>query len=182
MDKSILLVITGGLISLISTIIVIFFQYLTEKKKIINQIKSNPSSIVYNKQIEFYELLNPILDEINGFITALDVWLGEIQSEQVLKNIENARHNTIGLDKLNQLIDQYFIFLPSEVLQKLSELLENCFYLSNSPNLEITYKSMNQLFGIRNKLRQYVGTEALSYDLLKSFSTIQKDKKIQKKN
>ncbi|MGD0342528.1 MAG: hypothetical protein ABSA76_12560 [Bacteroidales bacterium] len=180
MDNSIILVLVGGLISLISVLAGALLQYFIEKRKSILQLRSHPSTVVYNKQVEFLEKLNPVLNDLNNFITTLDVWLGEKQSEKVLKYIENARQNTNSIDNLDRLIDQFFIFLPSEILKELSELSANCRYLIESPNTETTYKSIKHLLRFQNRLRHYVGTEELSEDLLKSFSKTQQ--KVKKQN
>jgi hypothetical protein len=173
MDNSIILVLLGGFISLISVLAGALLQYFIEKRKSVIQLRSHPSAVVYNKQVEFFGKLNPILNELNSFITTLDVWLGEQQSEQVLNHIENARRDTKSIDNLDRLVDQFFIFLPSEILKELSKLSANCRYLTESPNTETTYKSIEHLLGFQNRLRHYVGTEELSEDLLKSFSKAQ---------
>ena len=170
MDNSILLVIVGGIISIISVIIGFLLQYFIERKKIKQQLKSHPSAIVYNKQIEFTEKINPILNRLNSYITTLDVWLGERKTEKVTEIIEDVRKNTSSLEDLEQLIEKFLIFLPSDFIEKLIELKDNCNNLCSSPNLDLTYRSINQLFEIQNKLRYNVGTDELSRELLQTFS------------
>lgn len=81
MGSPVVIIIIGGLISLVSTITGIFIKYWLDKKKIESQIKLHPIQVIYNKQTEFFDKLAPLLLEINGYITTIDVWLEETTKE-----------------------------------------------------------------------------------------------------
>ena len=66
-----------GLISLISAIVGIIIQYFLSIRKMLHETKVHPSRVLYGKQIEFLDALSLLFDQLNGYITTLDVWLGE---------------------------------------------------------------------------------------------------------
>jgi hypothetical protein len=180
MDQSIILVLTGGIVSLVSTLAGLLLQHVLERRKLELQAKAHPTVVVYNKQTEFFERLNPILNEINGFITTLNVWLGET-SPQAPQRVEEARENTSCLTKLENLTEQYFVYLPSDVLSEINDLSFNCMLLSNSPSIAHTDQCIEHLFAFQNKLRHFVGTDQLSQDLLKAFTSGRSKKTSQKR-
>jgi len=180
MEQSIILVLTGGLVSLISTLAGMFLQHILEVRKLRLQAKAHPTTVVYTKQVEFFEKLNPILSEINGFITTLDVWLGE-SSPEARSRVEKARLNTASIGKLDKLTEDYFVFLPAEVLEHVRGLSFNCMMLSNSPSLDRAEGCIDELFAFQNKLRDFVGTDQLSEDLLKAFSSGRRKKQLHSK-
>jgi hypothetical protein len=48
---------------------------------------------LHDKQIEFLDALSLLFDQINGYITTIDVWLGE-KGDKAKAEVEKARQNT----------------------------------------------------------------------------------------
>jgi hypothetical protein len=82
--------ILGGLISLISAVVGIILQHFLSIRKMLYETKVHPSRVLYNKQIEFLDALCLLFDQINGFITTMDVWLGE-RDERAKMELEKSK-------------------------------------------------------------------------------------------
>lgn len=174
MGSSVKLVLIGGLISLVSTLAGIFIKYWLDEKKLETQIKVHPIQVLYNKQTEFFDKLAPILLEINGYITIIDVWLRETTGD-AKKRVQKAASNNSSVAKFDDLLQQYYMYLPEKLLNDAKELHSQCMSLGNSPSQKLAYDSINKLFSFQNTIREFVGIDKLSCDLLKAFGS-QKEK------
>ncbi len=170
MNSSIILVLIGGLISLVSTTTGIFIKYWFDKKKLESQIKLHPMQVLYNKQTEFFDKLAPLLLEINSYITTIDVWLG-VTTEDAKKRVQKAASNTSSLAKFDNLLQQYYMYLPEKLIKDADELHSQCMELSIIPNTNLTYNCVNKLFSFQNSIRENVGIDKLSTDLLRAFGS-----------
>jgi hypothetical protein len=159
--------IIGGLISLISAMIGIVLQHFLHMRRMLHESKTYPSRVLYDKQIEFLDALPPLLDQINSYITTIDVWLGE-KSKKAKAEVEKAVKNTSCLWELEQLLQRYYMYLPSELLDRLKALNGECWSLSTRPDLDKTYRCINLLFETQNAVREYLGVDRLSQDLMKA--------------
>jgi len=167
MESPLKLLLIGSLISLISAIIGIILQYVLNMRRMLHESKLHPSHILYDKQIEFLDALSPLFDELNGYITRIDVWLWE-KGEKAKAEVEQAVKNTSCLGNLQQLIQRYYLYLPSELLDRLNRLESECWSLSNRPDLDKTYTCINLLFETQNAVREFLGVDKLSQDLMKA--------------
>jgi len=174
MESSIKFVLIGGLISLVSTHTGIFIKYWLDKKKLESQIKNHPIQVLYNKQTEFFDKLAPLLLEINSYITTVDVWVGKT-TDNAQKRVQNAASNNSSVTKFDDLLQQYYMYLPEKLLYEANELHSQCMFLGNSPSQKLAYDSINKLFSFQNTIREFVGIDKLSCDLLKAFGS-QKEK------
>jgi hypothetical protein len=168
MDNSVILVLIGGLISLVSALATIALQHWFDLRKQEHETRRYPAEILFNKQTEFYDKTANILPEINGYITTVDVWLRETtpDAKQKVKQFAEA---TAPVWEFNELIEAYSIYLPEKILRAGNELFAECIFVSNSPTLEGTYRCTNLLFSFQNTIRQCVGTDKISTDLLRAF-------------
>lgn len=160
-------ILVGSAISLVSAAIGILLQHFLSIRRLIHESKIHPSRVLYDKQIEFVDAVTPLFDQINGFITTLDVWLGE-SGEKAKKTVETAAKNTAYISELDRLLEKYQMYLPSELLAKFNTLKWECWSLSNKPDLDVTFRSINLLFEIQNLVREFVGVDKLSEDLMKA--------------
>lgn len=157
----------GGAISLVSAGIGIILQHFLNIRKLIHESKIHPSRVLYDKQIEFIDALAPLFDQINGYITTIDVWLGE-KGDKAKAKVDEAVRNTACITKLELLLQKYNMYLPSELLGKLNTLQWECWSLSSKPTLDTTFRSINLLFEIQNLVREFVGVDKLSQDLMRA--------------
>ena len=158
----------GGIIALVSSLITIFFQNRLEHS---HQLKQHPSQIVYNKQIEFIDKIVPLLSEINGYITSIDVWTDEwirTKSNDAKKRREEAIANNSCITKLDELLQLYQMYLPSKILTEANELWQKCLLLGNSSSLEKCEECIDDLFSFQNSIREFIGTDRLSNDLIEA--------------
>jgi len=167
MSSTFLALIVGGLISLISAIASLIVQHILNMRRMLHESKLHPSHVLYDKQIEFLDALPPLFQQINGYVTAIDVWLGE-KGEEAEAEVEKLRQHTAWFEELDQLLRRYYVYLPSELLVRLEKLKTECFYLSMNPDVNRTVKCINLLFETHNALREFVGVDKLSHDLMKA--------------
>lgn len=169
MDSKIALLLIGGLISLISALSGIILQHILAMRKLVTETRQHPFRVVYDKQTEFFDALAPILLELNSYITAIDVWLGETSRDAPAK-VEKAAQNNQAVTKFDDLLQRYYMYLPEKLLEEANQLHSECMFLSSKPNSDKTYECINLLFSFQNSIRQFVGVEKLSEDFLKAFS------------
>jgi hypothetical protein len=165
--SSLTAILVGGTISLVSAAVGILLQHFLGIRRLIHESRIHPSRVLYDKQIEFLDAIAQLLDQINGYITAIDVWLGE-RGEKAKTEVQKATSNTACLSELDRLLQKYEMYLPSELLDKLNTLRWECWSLSSKPDLDVTFRSINLLFEIKNLFRELVGVDKLSEDLMKA--------------
>ena len=170
MDNSVILVLIGGLISLVSTLAGIALQHWFDLRKQEHETRRYPTEVLFNKQTEFYDKAANILPKINGYITAVDVWLGETAPDAEHKAKQFAEE-TGPIWEFNELMETYSMYLPEKILRAGNNLFAECIFISNSPTLERTERCINLLFSFQNTIRQCVGVDKISADLLKAFGT-----------
>jgi len=165
--STIIALILGGLISLISAVVGIVLQHLLSIRKMVHESKVHPSRVLYDKQVEFLDALAPLFDRINGYITTIDVWLAE-DDDQTKAELKKALRNSECFTELEQLLQKYNFYIPSELLDKLNTLRREYWLLSNHPDLNKTSHAINLLFETQNFVREFVGVDKLSQDLMKA--------------
>jgi hypothetical protein len=165
--SSLTAILAGGVISLVSAAIGILLQHFLSIRRLIHESRLHPSQVLYDKQIQFLDASWPLFDEINGYITTLDVWLGE-HGEKAKAEVEKAAKNTACISELDRLLQKYQMYLPSKLLDKLNALHGECWSLSSEPNLDVTFRSINLLFQIQNLVREFIGVDKLSEDLMRA--------------
>jgi hypothetical protein len=156
-----------ALISLVSAVSGFWFQHYLQMRKLRHESKSYPSKILYDKQIEFLDALTPLLDQINEYITTIDVWLGE-KGKKAEDKVQEAVQNNSCLWDLDQLLQKYYFFLPSKLLKIIKNLGGECHLLYSKPDTNKTYQCIELLFQTTNDVREYVGVDRLSEDLMRA--------------
>lgn len=166
MNSSIKLVLIGGLVSLLSTLAGMILQHWLEKQKITIQARQHLTQIVYAKQTEFFDKLSPILAEINGYITTIGVWLAE-KDKEAKEKVKQAANKNGRVAEFHDLLEQYYMYLPKELLEEANELFVECMFLGNSPSENRAHDCMEKLLGFQNLIREVIGIDRLSTDLMK---------------
>jgi hypothetical protein len=138
-------------------------------KKTLAELKQHPFKVVYDKQTEFIDKLTPVLDGLNGYITTIDVWLGE-KSAEAPKRVKEAVENSKSVSEFFELLNHYQLYLPEILLKKGQELHTEIMFLSNKPNTVKTYECINMLFAYQNTIREHMGVDKLSEDFLSALS------------
>lgn len=162
-------ILIGGLISLVSVLAGIYLQHILSMKKLIAETRQYPFQVVYNKQTEFFNELALILPDLNSYITAIDVWLGEKTSDAPMK-VKQLAGNDQAVSRFYELIQKYFMYLPGRLLEEANHLHSECMILSSRPDMNKTYECINLLFSFQNLIREFVGIEKLSKDFMKAFT------------
>lgn len=165
---SALAVLIGGAISLVSTLTAILLQHLLSIQKLRTETRQYPFKVVYDKQTAFFDRLAPICLELNSFTTTVDVWLGETTPDARAR-VKEAAEKCGAVNKLDDAIQQYYMYLPAGLLHDAKELYWKCLGLAQRPAVDLTYDCINSLFAFQNRIRQYVGIDRLSGDFLKAF-------------
>ncbi len=169
MDKSIWLLFGGGAISLVSAISGILLKYWLDTRTAATRLKEYPLKTLYDKQTEFFDKLAPILGEINGFLSGIDVWIFE-KSPDAKEKAQKAAQNNQPLGKLYELMESYFIYLPRGILESGQEIFAKGMILPNKLSSESIWECFDSLFQLQNIVRHFAGTDNLSRDLIKSFN------------
>jgi hypothetical protein len=68
------------------------------------------------------------------------------------------------------------MYLPERILRAGNELFADCLYLSNAPTLERSQRCMEFLLSFQNTIRECVGVDRISADLLQAFETREREK------
>jgi len=173
--ESINLVIVGGAVSMVSALLTIIMQHWLSLRKVRSHLRESPSRIIYDKQMQFFDQVLPLLDELNGYITTIDVWLGE-KGEKAKIKVQEAIKNSDCVGKFSKILEDYYIYLPSGLLREARNLLSLCWELMREPKTDITYNSINVLFSLENSIRKLMGIDALSSELLKAFGAGKKER------
>jgi len=166
-DATIPLII-GGLISLVSTVTGITVKHWLDNRRMEAALKEYPMRVLYKKQTEFLDRLAPVLSEINGYLSKIDVWLGEKSPDAKQKAREAAEENK-PLGDMRELLEQYFMYLPEKIIKEGEGLFAKGLELTSSQSSEKVWECFDILFKFQNTIRHFVGIENLSKDLLKSF-------------
>jgi hypothetical protein len=175
MENSITLVLIGGLISLVSTLAGIALNHWFDLHKQEHETRRYPTEVLFNKQTEFYDKVVQIIPKINGYITTVDVWLWE-KTPDAKRKAKELAEKTTPVWEFHELIEAYSIYLPEKIISAGKELFSECTILSNSPTLERTERSIGLLFSFLNTIRECVGAERISTDLLKALGTHEQSK------
>ena len=171
MESSVLLVV----VSIVSVVVGAALEHVFQMRREGVSLRRYPSQMLYGKQIEFFDKVVPVLDELNGYITLIDVWLGETGGD-AREKVRKAAEDNLWVTRFHELVERYYLYLPRELLDEANGLWFECLSLRDSPTPERTCECTDLLFKLQNTIRRFVGVEELSDDLLKSFG--RKGKKI----
>jgi len=177
MNSSVTMLLLGGLISLVSALAAIFLQHRLSMQRMSAERREHPFRVVYDKQTAFFDALAPLFLRLNGYITAIDVWLGE-STPEAPSRVREAVANSACVQDLEALIEQYYMYLPENLLREIKEFHGKCFALTQAPDTQLTYEAINALFALQNDIRQFVGIEKLSEDFLCAFGAKEKGEKM----
>lgn len=153
---------------MLSSLATIGIQHWLGLRKQKYETRRYPREVLFNKQTEFYDKAKKVLDNVNSYITTLDVWLGET-SPGAKEKVQEQKEKTEPVWEFSELMGHYSIYLPEKIIRAGHNLLEECGYLPHLPTTERTYRAIEALFSIENAIRECVGAAKLSEDLLKSF-------------
>lgn len=173
--ESINLVIVGGAVSLVSALATIIVQHWLNMRRVRRQLREYPSRVIYDKQMQFSEKVLTLFDRLNGYITRIDVWLGE-SGEKAREEVEEAARESHYVGVFSQVIDEYYLYLPKSFLEEARNLLTLCWELGQVPTQEGAYNAIKALFSFENKVRELMGVDALSTELLRAFGAGKKER------
>jgi len=168
MENPVTLVIIGGLVSLVSSLATIALQHWLSRCRQEHETRRYPREVLFNKQTEFYEKAIKVLRGVNEYITTLDVWLRET-SPDAKRKVQEYKEKNEPVWSFNELIDTFSMYLPDRILRVGNDLLEECSYLPCLPTVERTERSIEFLLSFQNTIRECVGADKISDDLLKAF-------------
>jgi hypothetical protein len=163
-----MLVLIGGIISLVSSAVTSYLQQRWERQKLDIQSRQHFTQVVYAKQTEFFDKLYPILGKLNGYITSIDVYLTEKSRNEKTESQRPAINKSAVID-FNGMVEQYYAYLPMGLLEEASELFSQCMLLEISPNKKNTEECVERLLRFQNVMREFAGIDKLSTDLMKAF-------------
>lgn len=169
----------GGLVSLVSTLAGIALQHWFDLQKQEREMRQHPRQVLYSKQTEFYDKAAQILPKINGYITVVNVWLGETGPDAKHTAKEFAG-KTQDVWKLHELMESCSMYLPEKVLTAGNELIGECMSLSHLLEVERTDTCWDLFVSFQNTIRECVGVDRISADLLKAFGIQEHVKSSQK--
>ena len=177
MDNSIKLVLVTGLITFASTAGGYFLQYIIDRLKKKDELRRYPAEVLFNKQTEFYDKVVNIFPEIYSYIMTIIQWLSETSTSQNAKlKAQEASKETNPIWKFKHLNDAYLIYLPEKILFSGNDLINEFISLSESLTGEKTLHCLDLFFSYQKTIRQCVGVDKISEDLLRAFGTHAREK------
>ena len=111
--------------------------------------------VLFDKQVEFFDKLMPVLHNVNCYITTLEVWSGET-GKTAGKQLKNTLKKDACFKALQELLDQYYIYIPEDVSSKADQLQLHCLMLQNTQLQDATAGCIDLLFGLQNDIRKYI--------------------------
>jgi hypothetical protein len=176
MGNQVTLLLIGGLISLVSTLAATTLQHWFDLQKKDRETRQHLTQILYSKQTRFYDKAAQILSALNGYITTVNVLLGETGQDPKRMAAASAQRVQRAASDLNDLMESYWMYLPAEVLKAGNALFMACVFLSRSPKVEQTDTCMNALLSLQNTIRLCTGVDKISSDLLRALGTQAREK------
>ena len=162
----------GLVAGIILAVIGFYLNKALEIYKTRNNVKMLPIQIVYNKQIEFYNILNPLILKCYHLVYKL-----------YGNNMDQALNNE-KVDLLNELANlqsKYYFYLPKEIIKESNEVLTKSFMFSPDINnkQKIFEEAKKALDTLMSSIRKHIGADKLSADLLKSIGKQPQENNIQ---
>lgn len=145
-------------------------KHWLDMRRLSIEVKHYPARVLYDKQTEFFDKLPPLLHEINGYITEIDVWLSE-KTEKAKEELARASANNSCLFRFYDLVEQYHVYLPEKLISEANSLFSACFLLGQKSSYEQIDSCWKCFASFRNSIREFVGVEALSRELQEAFQS-----------
>lgn len=176
MGNSVILLLIGGFISLISVLAGAWIQHCFEMRKLKRQMLEHPRHIMYEKQTEFFENLIYTLPKINSHIASVLLCLHQKSSSEAKEMLNDAASKEEQLfNDLSKLIDRFYMYIPTTLLNELGSILDTYTTLKEKPTIEKAEQCAEQLFKLVNLGRVCVGVDRLSRDLFVAFGKLPKE-------
>ena len=113
--------------------------------------------VIFDKQVEFFEKLMPVLHEVNCYVTTLDVWCGD-KGKDTGQAFKKALKKSDCVKALQELLDQYYIYVPEALSNEISQLHLQSIKLENSSTQEAIAACAELLFGLQDNIRKYINS------------------------
>jgi len=158
--------VAAALIAVFSLVLGQVLQYVLELRKRRAQLKDYPSRILYDRQLQFIDAAAPVLVEVNTYLNRVQAWLGVGTMDRAQ---QEADYNDC-IAKLFGLIETHQNYLPAELLMAVEELTKHCMLLQTvgGLTLEQVDRARDQAFTLQNKIRRFVGIDAVSAELIRA--------------
>ena len=111
--------------------------------------------MLLEKQFEFFDKLHPVLHNLNCYITEIDVWLGET-GKGARKTVKNASKKNTCVRVFEKLLDQYYVYIPKDLMKKAQEFHSQTDMLSRVQTQEAASLCIELLFSLRDDIREYI--------------------------
>jgi hypothetical protein len=179
--QSINLVLVGGALSLFSGLVGYSFQYLLsalDKKRVVRQY---PAQIVFNKQVEYIEKVSPHFQELVNYVRLIkeipDFFVvGETTYFEAYKVVSEQMGENKSPRTLKTLTDEYYFFLPENVIQLVAEIETMHIAFINRPLGKNDIEGFIKNFiAFQNALRSMMGVETISKELYDAFNNKEKE-------
>ncbi len=165
MAEQILLLVVGSIITLVTTLII-----LAVKRR--HETRRYPTEVLFNKQTEYYDRIAQALPAVGAFAESVGdraIPLAEWDSAKVA----NDRNRPVV--ELHELTERYSMYLPEKVLRAEWALFFECRRLSvctapsRAQSADDASHCTDLLYSFQNAVRESVGADKISEDLLKAF-------------
>ena len=175
MQDSVILIIVGGALTLVSSLATTILQHWLSLRKEEHETRRYPREVLFKKQTEFFDRVTPILQRVNEYITTIDVWLGGASPDAEQK-VQEAAKKTGVVWEFHELMERFSMYLPDKMLLAGNALLGRCLQLSRLPTMKTAECCIRLLISFQNIIRECVGVDKLSEDLFKAFGVKQPER------
>jgi hypothetical protein len=111
--------------------------------------------VIFDKQVQFIDMLMPVLHEVNCYVTTLDVWLGEA-GRDARKQLKRALKKNTCVTLLQGLLDQYYVYIPEELSNEINQFHFDCVKLENAQTQDATAQCTARLFALQDNIRTFI--------------------------
>ncbi len=118
-------------------------------------IRDFKSIVLFDKQIEFFDKLMPVLHAVNCYVTKLEVWSGEA-GKAAGKQLKRALKKKACFKALQELFDQYYVYIPEDLSNQVDQLYFRGLELANNPREQEVKSCLELLFCLRDNIRKHI--------------------------
>lgn len=170
MQSPILSPILAAVISLTSVIITIIIQHFLEINKIKHQLKNYPTTIIYNKQLDFFDKISQEMIGILIDVTTR-IEINKDKDNYITKNMQALRDKLLlHTDNIHKISIQYFLFIPAKMSSSISGFMNSCYDLMSELTYDKSKVCLAKYNELASEIRKCIGIDEISEDLISSFN------------
>lgn len=164
MTEQVELIVAGGMVSLVSSLLALLVQHLLGQRSSRRELRHSTRDFLIQKQIECYERFAPITWRVLEY--ACKTVSDEMNKRPDSRSEDRAQKTK---DLMRELMECYYsarLILPAKVVEKIHDVYEAHIHWAEQANLDTAYKFMSSLSHLDEIVRSCLGVDQISADIL----------------